>query len=147
MLADPLLKVSLHLPLSFLFPLPSSSHSPYNRPGPHRSFLVLYSHKFIFPKLTYCKAQQRNICSKWPIAYSFVMCVCVCVWSVMSDSFVTPWTVAHQAPLSMGFPRHEYWSALWLLLQGSSWPRDWTHVSCTAGRFFTTAPSGKPRGI
>ena len=24
--------------------------------------------------------------------------------------FVTPWTVAHQAPLSMGFPRQEYWS-------------------------------------
>ena len=27
----------------------------------------------------------------------------------MSDS-VTPWTVAHQAPLSMGFPRQEHWS-------------------------------------
>ena len=25
---------------------------------------------------------------------------------------VTPWTVAHQAPLSMGFPRKEYWSGL-----------------------------------
>ena len=24
--------------------------------------------------------------------------------------FATPWTVAHQAPLSMGFSRHEYWS-------------------------------------
>ena len=23
---------------------------------------------------------------------------------------MTPWTVAHQAPLSMGFPRQEYWS-------------------------------------
>ena len=22
----------------------------------------------------------------------------------------TPWTVVHQAPLSMGFPRQEYWS-------------------------------------
>ena len=30
----------------------------------------------------------------------------------MSDSFVTPWAVAHQAPLSMGFPRQEYWSRL-----------------------------------
>ena len=28
----------------------------------------------------------------------------------MSDSFATPWTVAHQAPLSLGFPRQEYWS-------------------------------------
>ena len=30
----------------------------------------------------------------------------------MSDSFVTPWTVAHQTPLSLGFPRQEYWSGL-----------------------------------
>ena len=27
-------------------------------------------------------------------------------------TFVTPWTVACQAPLSMGFPRQEYWSGL-----------------------------------
>ena len=32
--------------------------------------------------------------------------------SVMSDSFVIPWTVAHQTPLSMGFPRQYYWSGL-----------------------------------
>ena len=25
---------------------------------------------------------------------------------------MTSWTVAHQAPLSMGFPRQEYWSEL-----------------------------------
>ena len=30
----------------------------------------------------------------------------------MSDSFVTPWTVARQAPLYVGFPRQEYWSGL-----------------------------------
>ena len=30
----------------------------------------------------------------------------------MSDSFAAPPTVAHQAPLSMGFPRQEYWSGL-----------------------------------
>ena len=29
----------------------------------------------------------------------------------MSDS-VTPWTIAHQAPLSMEFSRQEYWSGL-----------------------------------
>ena len=32
------------------------------------------------------------------------MCVCVC--------FATPCTVACQAPLTMGFPRQEYWSGL-----------------------------------
>ena len=26
--------------------------------------------------------------------------------------FGTPWTIAHQAPLSMGFPRQEYWNGL-----------------------------------
>jgi len=30
----------------------------------------------------------------------------------MSDSFVTPWTVAYQVPLSMGFSRQEYWNGL-----------------------------------
>ena len=30
----------------------------------------------------------------------------------MSNSFVITWTVAHQAPLSMGFSRQEYWSGL-----------------------------------
>ena len=43
-----------------------------------------------------------------------VVCVC-CVLSCsgMSDSWhVTPWTVARQAPLPMGFSRQEYWSGL-----------------------------------
>ena len=29
-----------------------------------------------------------------------------------SPTLATPWTVAHQAPLSMGFSRQEYWSGL-----------------------------------
>ena len=38
--------------------------------------------------------------------------VCVCFsHSVVSDSETT-WIVAHQAPLSMGFSRQEYWSRL-----------------------------------
>ena len=32
--------------------------------------------------------------------------------------FVTLWTVAHQAPLSMGFSRQEYWTELHALFQG-----------------------------
>ena len=30
------------------------------------------------------------------------------------ELFESPWTVAHQAPLSMGFPRQEYWNELTL---------------------------------
>ena len=38
--------------------------------------------------------------------------MCMLSPSKVSDSFATLWTVAHQAPLSMGFARHEYWSGL-----------------------------------
>ena len=37
--------------------------------------------------------------------------LCVCVFSCVQP-FATLWTIAHQAPLSMGFPRQEYWSGL-----------------------------------
>ena len=53
----------------------------------------------------------------------------------MSKSYDPMDYIAHQAPLSMGFPRQEYWSE-YLLLQLSSPPRDGTWVSCTAGKFF-----------
>ena len=51
--------------------------------------------------------------------------------------FVTPWTVAHQAPLSMGFSRQEIleWVAIFFS-RGSSRSRDRTQVSCIAGRCF-----------
>ena len=41
------------------------------------------------------------------------MCVCVCV-CVFSDVqlFKTPWTIVHQAALSMEFPGKKYWSGL-----------------------------------
>ena len=40
-------------------------------------------------------------------------CVCglLCMLSYV-QLFVTPWTVASQTPLSIGFPRKEYWSGL-----------------------------------
>ena len=48
------------------------------------------------------------------------MCVLSHVWL-----FATLWTAAHQAPLSMGFSRQEYWSGL-----PFPSPGDWSHVSC-----------------
>ena len=45
--------------------------------------------------------------------FSFHICyILLFSHSVVLDSFVTPWTVAHQNPLSTGFPREEYWSGL-----------------------------------
>ena len=44
--------------------------------------------------------------------------------------FTTLWTLAHQAPLSKGFSRQEYWSGFAMpSSRGSSQPRDWTQVS------------------
>ena len=59
--------------------------------------------------------------------------------------FVTLWTVTHQAPLSMGFSRQDYWSGL-----PFPSPRDLPHPDikpaspALTGRFFTTEPPGKP---
>ena len=67
------------------------------------------NHKFILLQM---------IISKWNcwVAVGCV-CVCVCMLHMLSRFsrvwlFVTPWTVAHQAPLSLGFSRQEYWSGL-----------------------------------
>ena len=57
----------------------------------------------------------------------------------------TPWTVAHQTPLSLWFSRQEdEWVAI-LFSRASSWPRDWIRVSYITGRIFTSEPPGKPR--
>ena len=49
----------------------------------------------------------------WWMAYRYVS---ECLLSRV-QLCVTPWTVAHQAPLSMGFPRQEYWSGCHSLFQ------------------------------
>ena len=50
----------------------------------------------------------------------------------------SPWTIACQAPLSMGFSSQEYWSGLPFPPPGeSSLPRDRTCSSCITGGFFT----------
>ena len=64
----------------------------------------------------------------------------------MSDSFATPWTVAPQALLSMGFPRQEYWSGLSFPSPGDlTKPRSKPQSPALADRFcFTTEPPGMP---
>ena len=68
---------------------------------------------------------------------------CVLSHSVMSDS-ATPWTVAHQAPLSMGFPRQEYWSRLpFPLPEDLPYPGINLLSPALAGGFFTIQPPWK----
>ena len=40
------------------------------------------------------------------------VCVCVCKHTQLLSTLCDPWTVAHQAPLSMEFSRQEYWNGL-----------------------------------
>ena len=62
--------------------------------------------------------------------------------------FVTPWTVAHPAPLSMGFSRKEYWSVLpFLPPEDLPDPGIDSFSLCLLPwqvEFFTTEPLGKP---
>ena len=74
-----------------------------------------------------------------------VTVTCLCAQSLSRvQLFVTPWTVACQAPLSIGFSQQEHWSELLYPTQG-----DCPHpvieplLPALAGRFFTTEPPGK----
>ena len=71
---------------------------------------------------------------------------CVCMLSHV-QLFVTSWTVACQAPLSMGSSRQEYWSGL-LLPPAGDLPNPGIKPAsrmspALAGGFFTTEPRGK----
>ena len=72
--------------------------------------------------------------------------VCMHVQSLCRvHSFSLPRTVAHQAPLSMGFSRQEYWSGLSFPPPGDLPDPGIEPVSSAlAGGFFTTEPPGKP---
>ena len=59
--------------------------------------------------------------------------------------FVTLWTVACQAPLSLGFPRQDYWSRLSFPPPGDLPDPGIEPMSpALSGGFFTTEPPGKP---
>ena len=60
-------------------------------------------------------------------------------------TLATPWTVAHQASLSTGFPRQEYWSGLSFPPPGDlSNPAIEPMSPSLADRFLTAEPPGKP---
>ena len=77
--------------------------------------------------------------------YEYYTCAVLCLVML---SCHRPWTVASQAPLSMGFSRQGYWSGL-------SFPSSGDHPDpgieltslaspALASRFFTTVPPQKP---
>ena len=77
----------------------------------------------------------------------FVLRFAVVVFSckVLSYSFVTLWTVAHQTSLSLQFPRYEYWSGLPFPSPGDLLDLEMEPASpASAGILFTTEPPGNP---
>ena len=81
---------------------------------------------FLVWEVTSCKsrgtAKKKRKTSMQVCAYfipelgSSVACMLSCFSHVRLSA--TPWIVAHQAPLFMGFPRQEYWRGCHFLLQG-----------------------------
>ena len=62
-------------------------------------------------------------------------------WATNTSTF----TAAHQAPLSTGFPRQEYWTGLpFPSPEDLPYPGMKPMSPALAGRFFTTEPPGKP---
>ena len=94
------------------------------------------------PHLCYRTHEDNHICLC--VCASVSMCVCVCVLSPIW-LFVTPWTAALQAPLSMGLPRQQYWSGLPCPPPGDLPEPEIKPMSpALADRFFPAEPLGKP---
>ena len=91
-----------------------------------------------------CKIIQLLWNTVWQFKLTIDLSLLLFSCSVMPDSFATPWTVACQVSLSMGFPRQEHWSGL---PSPSEVPLNTGIESpspALAGGFFTTEPLGKP---
>ena len=71
---------------------------------------------------------------------------CELIHSVLFSSFATPWTEAHQAPLSMGFSRQEHCSGLPFPPAGDL-PNPGIEPTSPelASQLFTTEPPGRPK--
>ena len=67
------------------------------------------------------------------------MCLCAQLLSHV-QLFATPWTIAHQAPLSTEFSRQEYWSGLPFATQGDQELNlHFLDLSALAGGFLTNS--------
>ena len=102
--------------LSFQFPFPS-----YNP-----AYILLVEHFFWWVRIKHFEKPSLTpyVCMLGHFSHVWV--------------FATPWTVAHQAPLSMGILQARILE--WVVMPsctGLSQPRDWTWASHIEGRFFT----------
>ena len=84
---------------------------------------------------------NNSVISYWKLPYSCSVAL------VVSDS-ATLWTVAPQAPMSMGFPRQEYWSELPFPSPGDlSNPGIEPKSPALQADSLSAEPQGKPKNI
>ena len=126
-----LVPLMVSLCLSFIFPnghlVTLMSHSATQ--------LCESSHPYSAGKLSWRLRVKKNHTSQ----------LSCCLVTKSCPTLVTPWTVALQAPLSMGFSMQEYWSGLPFPPSGDL-PHPGIEPTSPALtiRFFTTEPPGKP---
>ena len=106
--------------------------------------ILRISKESIIPILTvFIKCKSQDLL-QFQLCYTVLSCFS-CVWL-----FVTPWTTACQASLSMEFSRQEHWSGLSFPTAGDLPNLGIETVSpvspALAGRLFATEPPGKPFG-
>ena len=125
-------------------------------PGKEESVIIIISsHKDVIPRGLLLAV--GNLAQPEPSALGHGISGSSLVWHGRNQSshciglsrvllFVTPWTVAQEAPLSMGFPRQEYWSLLLFPSPGDLLDPGIQSMSpaLTEG-FFTTDPLGEPQ--
>ena len=110
--------------------------------SPHLRLIYSLDHYFyvhlVFPPSLGHKFLGNNFTTLWYLSRCWLYSVCMLSCFNHVQLFETLWTVAHKAPLSVGFSRWEYWDEL-----SSPPPRDLPHsgiklvslnVSCTGLR-------------
>ena len=105
----------------------------------HWGIFLLYS--LLSPTLSGAVTQHQSI---FGLHLHIKLCVCViscfrCVWLCNSMDYSPPGS----SVCGILQARILVWVAI-SSSRASSWPRDRTQISCSAGRFFTTEPPGKP---
>ena len=89
--------------------------------------------------ILYISIQNKKVKKKKQNFFKCTLYACMLSWSSPVQLFVTPWTVAHQAPLSMEFSKQEYWSGLSFPSPGDlPDPEIEPSSPALARRFFTT---------
>ena len=66
-------------------------------------------HRELYPLISFTLWRDFLVKARWVIDSS---CLLLLLVTKSCLTLCTPWTVACETPLSMGFPRQEYWSGL-----------------------------------